>query len=581
MKKNIYKYSLFVFALLLSSCANIVAPSGGSKDVTPPVVQKTDPENFSKEFKSKSLKIDFDEYVKIVDATSQVVVSPYMKEPPVFKIKGKSIVMDFKDTLKPNTTYSVSFGKAIADNNEGNVLLNYCYVFSTGKIIDTLTLKGVVKNAFTLKPEKGIFVFLYDHIFDSVPYKETPLYLSKTNEDGSFAFVNVKNGKYKLFALKDGNSNFLFDPPGEMIAFSDSLVTPKPAEKVKVDTSKKNKTDSTKAGNLKKIKSDTTKLDTIKKNRSYNLSLFEEIPAKQKMLKAYAAKYGNVVLAFRKPLENLVISPLTKGLASSWDMQEMNDTKDSVTLWLKNPDMDSLVIKVTENNVILDTAEIALAKKGNNQKLRGKSDENKTVGIKACVSDNGSFDFYKNFSIKCFSPIAEFNSKKIILTENKDTVKAKYSFSDSIKRHVSIDYKWKEKTTYNLFIQPGTFTDIFNRLNDTLKIKFTTTSENDYGNIKIAIKNPESRSHYIVQLVAGLTDVVVQENFSELNEPIQFKNIAAGNYKIKLIYDNNNNKKWDTGNYLKKDQPEKIIYYPSAILVKSNWDLDLDWELSK
>ena len=581
MKKNIYKYSLFVFALLLSSCANIVAPSGGSKDVTPPVVQKTDPENFSKEFKSKSVKIDFDEYVKIVDATSQVVVSPYMKEPPVFKIKGKSIVMDFKDTLKPNTTYSVSFGKAIADNNEGNVLLNYCYVFSTGKIIDTLTLKGVVKNAFTLKPEKGIFVFLYDHIFDSVPYKETPLYLSKTNEDGSFAFVNVKNGKYKLFALKDGNSNFLFDPPGEMIAFSDSLVTPKPAEKVKVDTSKKNKTDSTKAGNLKKIKSDTTKLDTIKKNRSYNLSLFEEIPAKQKMLKAYAAKYGNVVLAFRKPLENLVISPLTKGLASSWDMQEMNDTKDSVTLWLKNPDMDSLVIKVTENNVILDTAEIALAKKGNNQKLRGKSDENKTVGIKACVSDNGSFDFYKNFSIKCFSPIAEFNSKKIILTENKDTVKAKYSFSDSIKRHVSIDYKWKEKTTYNLFIQPGTFTDIFNRLNDTLKIKFTTTSENDYGNIKIAIKNPESRSHYIVQLVAGLTDVVVQENFSELNEPIQFKNIAAGNYKIKLIYDNNNNKKWDTGNYLKKDQPEKIIYYPSAILVKSNWDLDLDWELSK
>ena len=579
MKKNIHKYSIFILALFLSSCANIVSPTGGPKDVTPPVVLKTFPENFSKEFKEKSVKIDFDEYVKIMDATSQLIVSPFMKVPPVLKIKGKSIVMDFKDTLKPNTTYSVSFGKAIADNNEGNVLLNYRYVFSTGKIIDTLTLKGIVKNAFTLKPEKGIFVFLYDNIFDSVPYKETPLYLSKTNEDGTFAFENVKNGKYKLFALKDGNNNFLFDPPSEMIAYCDSFVIPEQPE-AKADTSKKSKTDSTIIDKQKKIKLDTLKTDSLKKNKIYNLSLFEENPALQKLLKVSATKYGNVTIVFRKPVEDLIITPLTKNLPASWNLQEMNITKDTVMLWLKNPDMDSLILKISDNNIISDTAEIALIKKNTEQKIKGRGSENRIVGIKTCVSNNGTFDFYKHFLMKCSSPIDEFNYKKIILTENKDTIKANYSFADSIKRLVNIDYKWKEKTTYNLFIPPGTFKDIFNRLNDTVKIKFTTTSLSDYGNIKIKIKPSEAKSNYIIQLVSE-GDVVIQEKFSELNESLQFNNISPGNYKIKLIYDKNNNKKWDTGNYLKNIQPEKVKYYPSTIIVKSNWDLDLDWDMIK
>ncbi len=551
MKKNLQKYWFCLFVMFLEACANVVTPSGGAKDVTPPKVIKSIPELNSKNFKGKSVRIDFDEFVKVTDAASQLMVSPFMKETPEIKLKGKHIVIDFKDTLKSNTTYSVSFGKSIADINEGNVLTNYRYIFSTGNIIDSLTLKGFIKNAFTLKAESGIFVMLYDNAYDSVPYKEMPYYISKSDESGSFSFTNIKNGKYKIFALKDANSNYLFDQPDEMIAFSDSLVTPQPI--------------------------DTAKADSLRKNKLYNLSLFEEIPATQKMLKAFAAKYGKIVLVFRKPVEDLSIIPLTKNLPVSWDFQEINKTKDTITLWLKNPDMDSLVFKVLDNNIILDTAEISLVKKSAKQN-RGKGEEVKNVGIKACVSNNGTFDFYKPFTIESSTPVSDYNFSKIVFIENKDTGKVVFTFTDSIRKNIKMEYKWKEGTAYSLFIPPGTFKDIFGTSNDTVKINFKTTSAKDYSNIKLSLISHDLTCNLIVRLVTE-NDAIIQEIYSPPDKAIQFNYVLPGNYKIKVICDSNNNKKWDTGNYLKKIQPEKVFYYPSAITTKANWDVSLDWEI--
>ncbi|MFA4853106.1 MAG: Ig-like domain-containing protein, partial [Bacteroidales bacterium] len=160
--RNYYKkYLLYLTVLFLGACANIVTPSGGAKDILPPVPLKAFPPSWSIDFKENSIKIDFNEYIKITDAASQVVVSPFMKIAPELKLRGKSVVVDFTDTLKPNTTYTVSFGNAISDITENNTLSNYRYVFSTGNIIDSLMLKGSVKNAFTLKPESGLLVMLY------------------------------------------------------------------------------------------------------------------------------------------------------------------------------------------------------------------------------------------------------------------------------------------------------------------------------------------------------------------------------------------------------------------------------------
>jgi len=393
---------------------------------------------------------------------------------------------------------------------------------------------------------------LYDKTYDSIPYKETPFYISKTDESGAFTFSNVKKGKFKLFALKDGNSNFIFDQPNEMIAFSDSLISPQPI--------------------------DTAKTDSLRKNSIYNLYLFEEAPSKQRLLKKYASRYGKLTLIFGKPVENLSIKPLTKNLPSSWNLEEFNNTKDTISLWLKNPDLDTLTMQIDDNNVILDTAEISLVKKKVKQN-RGK-DEIKDIGIHATISNNGVFDFYRPFKMISSAPVSEYNFKKIILTENKDTVKANFVFTDSIKRNILMEYKWKEKTPYSLFVPPGTFKDMFGKLNDTLKIHFTTTSASDYGNIKLTLKSLKLTCNLIVQLVTE-TDAVVQEKFSAPNDIIKFDYVSPGNYKIKIICDKNNNKKWDTGIYLKKIQPEEVFYYPSDINVKPNWDVDLDFTMPK
>jgi hypothetical protein len=552
MKKLIRKYWLYIIALCLGSCANIVTPGGGPKDDTAPKVLSTIPANNSLHFAGNSVRINFDEFVKLSNAATEVVVSPFMKESPEIKVKGRAIVVNFIDTLKSATTYTISFGKSITDNNEGNVLLNYRYAFSTGDMIDTLVLVGAVKNALTLKSESGVLVMLYNENYDSIPYKETPFYISKTDEVGNFNFSNVKNGNYKIFALKDANNNFLYDPTGEMIAFRDSLITPQPL--------------------------DTAKADSLKKNGSYGLYLFEELPETQKMLKAIAIKYGKLMLVFRKPVEDFALQSLSDSVPLSSIIQEISKTRDTVTLWLKKADADSVILQIKDKN-ILDTAVIRLTKKATKQ-TRGKGEDVKSTGLLTNASGSGTFDYFKSLTIESTLPIETCDFSKILLIENKDTIKAKFSFTDSVRRNIKMDYKFKEEAYYSLFIPPGTFKDIFSNMNDTLKIHFTTTSLKNYGNIKLKLKSEDLKYGFIVQLVTE-NDAIIQEKFSRSNDELNFIYVNPGNYKIKVIYDENNNKIWDTGNYLNKLQAEKVIYYPTTITAKPNWDLDLYWEIAK
>jgi len=551
--KNLNNWLLCLAWLLFGACANIVTPTGGPSDVTAPKVLKTTPPNNSKEFKETSFKIDFDEFVVIKDAATQVVVSPFMKEAPELKVRGKSVIVDFKDTLKPNTTYSIAFGKAITDLNAGNILADYRFTFSTGNIIDSLTLKGIIKNAFTQKVEPGVIVMLYDKNYDSIPYKETPFYISKTDETGAFKFSSTKGGKFKLFAIKDANGDFLFSDPEEKIAFSDSLITPQPT--------------------------DTAKADSLRKNKVYNLYLFGELPAKQRLLKASSGKYGRVVLIFRKPVEELLLKPLNANVPESWYMKDVNKTKDTITLWLKDPDKDSLILQISDKNEILDTAELSLTKKSAKQ-TRGKGEDLTNVVIQASASNNGVFDYYKPFLIQSGIPIASSKFHQIMLTENKDTVKASFNYNDSINKKILVNYKWKEDAAYSLLVPAATFTDIFGTSNDTLKIKFRTTSLSDYGNIKLTLKSTDLNCSLIVQLL-NENDAVMQEKFCSVNDVLNFTYVTPGNYRIKVICDENQNNKWDTGDYMKKLQPEKVFVYPSIAIVKSNWDTDLEWEVAR
>ena len=540
--------------MLIGACANIVTPSGGPVDKTPPKVLKTIPENNSKNFTGKNIRIQLDKFIKLTDVGNQLLITPFMKDLPEVKIRRKSVLVEFKDTLKPNTTYAISFGKSISDNTENNVLNNYRFVFSTGNSIDSLVLKGTVINSFSQKPENDAVVMLYKSNYDSVPYKELPNYIAKTDENGLFNFSNIKNDSFKIFVLNGGSGDFLYRP-GEKIAFLDTLVIPQAI--------------------------DTVKADSLKNNFAYKLFLFEEEPSQQKMLKASATKYGKLMIVFRKPVENLSIIPLTQNIPVNWNLMEENKTKDTVTLWLKNPDMDTLTIQISDNHIVLDTAKLTLIKKGTGKSKSRKIDDAKRVGLRVNINNNSTFDYYKTMLISSNTPLTEVSFNKIIFTEHKDTIKPKFEFSDSIQRIIRVDYKWKEETNYSLFIPPGTFKDMFGALNDTLKINFKTSVSKNYGNIKLKLKTATIGYNLIVQLVTDDGGIMVQEKILSSIETINFLNVNPGNYKIRIIYDANNNKKWDTGNYLKKQQPEKVIYYPAQLSLKANWDLDLDWELPK
>ena len=309
------------------------------------------------------------------------------------------------------------------------------------------------------------------------------------------------------------------------------------------------------------------------------LNLFEEAPLVQKLLKSKAEKYGKLIFVFRKPVENLIIEPLTKYIPESWNLTEINKTKDTITLWLKNPDMDSLKLKISDNNEILDTIEIALAKKSvakNTGKGKGRGENSKKILFKLNVSSGSTFGFYKPLLIDCQSPISECFFDKILLTENKDTVKPVFYFVDSIKRVVRSDFKWKEAADYSLLIPDSAFKNIFDATNDTLKIDFTTNSLKDYGNIKLNIISKVYDCNFIVQLITE-SDALIEQKIINPNEKVQFNYIIPGKYKLKVICDQNKNNIWDTGNYLKKIEPEKVFYNTSVISVKSNWDSDLDW----
>lgn len=555
-KQYFYIAYLLIAWLIAASCANIVTPTGGARDLTAPVVTESTPVINSKNFQGNTIKITFDEFVKLTNASSQVIISPFTLEQPEIKVRGHSVVVDFKDTLKGNTTYSVAFGNSISDITENNILSDYRFVFSTGPLIDTLMIKGVLKDAFTQKAESDIYVMLYDTYSDSVPLKEVPLYVARTAEDGSFHFTNIPYNKYKVFALKDVNSDFLFDQPNEKIAFLDTLIIPEVV--------------------------DTLKDSVYRKKTIINLNLFEQAPATQRLMKAYPSMYGRISLIFRKPLGTFNLREVNK--MGSGYKAEINKTKDTLTLWMNNPDDDSLYLEITDNNVIVDTAEVELIKKGVKTNVRSGGII-LALNMKHNATSKSSYDYMKPVNIEFSNPIVEYDLNKVFLIEESDTLTPPVTFdytgiseNDTILRKFIVDYKWKEGTKYSLILLPAAFRDIFSLPNDTLRIDFKTAELKDYGNIALKIDPGKTTDNLIVQIV-NENEVVTEEKIFVRQGTIKFEYLRPGNYRIKVIKDDNKNGIWDTGNYLKNQQPEKVFYNPSTITVKANWDMELDWSL--
>ena len=525
-KLNIYSVILF---LMLYSCAQQKPLTGGDKDINPPKEKESNPSNLSTNFNETKVVIEFDEFIQLRNLKSQLIVSPLMNPEPKIMVKGKKLVITLPDSLSPNTTYSINFGEAISDITEFNPFLNYKYVFSTGSFLDSLSYSGTVVNAEDLTPQKEIFVLLYENATDSTPYLEKPKYVALTDKEGHYEITNIATGDYKIFALKDINHNYLFDLPNEEIAFKKELIS------------------------LNESSTD---------NR---LELFEEDNQLQYVKKSSYKNYGEFKIEFNKPVANFKVSLLDSKLQSSSFLFEGNISQTNFTCW--TTDLDSLKkvqLIFYDGKEIIDTVKF---------KRSSKIIFSDTIS-KVSTNVSASFDLNKNIIIALKRPFLSYEPDSILFYE--DSVLVSAVFSETSLKEFELAYDFKENTNYQLFIPPGTFTDIYGLQNDTIFKQFKTKENSDYGIINLNL-TPNFTDNYILQLYRG--NNLIDEQFFTGTQNISYNFLTPGDYEFKMILDKNNNKKWDTGKYLENVQPEEVIYYEKPIKIRANWDNDIIWTI--
>ncbi|MFN4233345.1 MAG: Ig-like domain-containing protein [Bacteroidia bacterium] len=540
---------LAILLLIVASCAQVVTPTGGPKDTIPPKVLKSDPANYETNFSGNSLIIQFDEFVQVKDANNEIIISPMIGGSPKIKIKGKTVEIKFDTLPKANTTYTINLGKAIVDNNEGNVLDSNLFVFSTGNIIDTFEIKGKIMDAEWGKAEKNMFIMLYADTSDSIPLKNPPDYITKSNDNGEFKIMHIKKGKYRLFALSDLNSNYIFDLPDEKIAFSNNI-----------------------------IDLDSTVFVA-------ELNAFKETVDKQFIVSSEFVQYGKIKMVFNLPVKNINVKPLNYEFKKEWFLMEENQKKDTLYLWLTEIDhLDSLILEITDENNVLDTLELEILKKpieNNNKGGSRGSGKLKALELNAQINATISnpLNFNDSLIINWNHPILSSNINKYILTQGDDTLSIQLKTIDNALRKQVINFNRKEDSTYNLVILPNAVEDIFNLKNDTLKFSFKIQNRNYYGTILLDIEgNIINSMNYIIDLTDEKNQIIKSCSTNNLKN-IKFDYLAPGNYSFRLIVDVNNNNQWDTGNYLKNIQPEKTFIYNGSVTVKGNWDSNITWQL--
>ena len=510
--------------------AQRVTPSGGFLDTIPPVFLRAAPENYSVNFNKEEIRIYFDEYIKLEKPQQQIIISPPMALKPEITPLGsaqKYIRIRINDTLQKNTTYAVNFGNSVVDNNEGNPLPYFKYVFSTGSYIDSLSISGTVSDALLKEANPFISVMLYEineDFSDSLVYKDPPRYITNTLDSlKTFELSNLKEGAYQLIAVLDLNGDYKYNPGKEKIAFLDQHIN---------------------------IPSDTT----------YNLVMFkEELAFKaerpkqeglQKILIGFRGKVNLDSLKFKflnTPEENF-----------DYRISKVTD-KDSLYLWFK-PQLqtDSLWMQVSSPNRI-DT-------------LQTRITEEPKDSLIISFEPSGNLDFGKKVFLKSTIPLLEKNDSLIHIL-NKDSLAVNFT-SELIpyQNSVLLKFDQNENETYSITALPGALTDFFNSTNDTIQAKIRTRAFSDYGNLSLNLQN--IRKFPIIVQLTDEKGIIKAEKFSTSESSLRFELVSPGKYLIRVIYDSNENGKWDTGNYLLKTKPEEIIYFPDLLDIRPNWDIN-------
>ena len=600
MKQTIrHLISIAAVALLVVACASIGSPDGGPYDETPPVFLGSTPEPFALGVKDKRVTLKFDEFIKIEKAAEKVVVSPPQITPPVIKTSGKGIVVELDDSLKANTTYSIDFSDAIVDNNEGNPLGNFAFLFSTGDNIDTLAVSGTVLNAENLEPIKGILVGLHSDLADSAFTTKPFERVSRTDADGRFTIRGIAPGTYRAYALQDANQNYIFDQKNEMVAFLDSLVVPTTEVRMHQDTTW----------------IDSLTIDTIRSVPRVHylpedlvLTAFAETPTQRYLISTERTELNRFSVYFSTGSDSLpLLTPLNFTDEDAYIVESSVD-HDSITYWMKDTlvyyqdtlsmaltyeytdtlgqlvprtDTLNLVPKKTRSKILQEEEKKRKEAQKEREKRMKRGDTipeaaPKMQFLNIKVSSGSSMDLTSNVLIDFTEPVVQIADTAIHLFRKVDTLWVPEPHLFRQRKNALMGYEllgeWKPQMEYKVVIDSAAFTGLYGlhtkQMEATLKFK----GLDQYSTLFLTV--PQAQPGYVVQLLEG--DKVARQKRVVKNQA-DFYFLKPGTYHMRLFNDRNGNGIWDTGLYETKTQPEEVYYFPGSIKTRENWDYTQEW----
>ena len=592
--------------MMIAGCARMGQPDGGWYDDRPPQIIATTPADNGTGVKEKKVVICFDEYIKVEDATNNVVVSPPQLEMPEIKGAGKKIVVELKDSLKENTTYTIDFSDAITDNNEGNPLGNYTFTFSTGAQVDTMEVSGTMLDASNLEPVKGIMVGLYADLEDSAFYTKPLLRVARTDSRGRFIIRGVAKGKYRAYALQDMDGDYKYSQKGEMIAFSDRIIEPTCGPDTRQDT----------------IWRDSLRIDTIIRRgfthfypddvvlRAFTVPLTDRY-----MIKNQRQEPERMDFFFSYGSDSL---PKMRGLnfdADSAFIVDASIKKDTITYWLKDTALvnrDSLEIEysyhitdtlgqlVPQTDTLLMVPKISYEKRMKMhekelEKWQKQQDKFKKKGerydsvwtpkpldIRVTAPSSLTPESYLYFTMP--APLARCDTSKIHLQAKVDTLWVPQKFDWQPRPQSILSYRleavWTPGTEYQLEIDSAAFESIYGIVNDKMKSTLKCKSEDEFGSLVVKIGGLPDSTTAIVQLL-DKQDGVVKEARTQDDGSAEFYWLSEGKFYLRAFIDRNGNGIWDSGDFYKALQPEEMFYLPKVIEIKANWDITTEWNLNQ
>lgn len=517
----------FLIVLLFSGCASIGAgPQGGPKDKTPPKVLSITPKNLTRNFASKKIVIQFDEYFKLADQQKQFSISPDVEVMPVLKVKNKSLEITLPDTLEKNTTYTLNFGKGIVDVNEGNVLKNFSYVFATGPELDSLSISGNIKDSQTGKPVIEGVAFVFPLARDTLFGKKKASIYTLTDSSGNYKISNLRAETYKVYALKEQGSDKIYQQSSDEIGFIKEPLT---------------------------LKKDT---------QNVNMVIFKEDAKVFRVNDRRLNADGSIMIAFNQKLKNPGITIMEPKNIDAGKLVKFNKTNDSVKVWLNDLDFDSTKVSITDNGKLLQTIKLN----------RGKKD---TYTRPVLATDNIEANLLnpnKPLVLTFGIPVEEVDPSKITLLEDS-VAKTEFSLRKDSSDILSYQflYPWRANSQYEIKFAPGAFTAIFKAKNKEFIKKFQLAKRDDYGTLSVKIIVPEPDRQYLLE-ITNEAKAVVNTLIVAKDTTVKFANYRAGRYFIRIIYDTNKNGIWDTGDVKAGLQPEKIWNETKELSIRANWD---------